>query len=406
MELKEAMEVATENLDVRPGFVGDVMAGARRRHTRRLVAITAAVALLAGVTTGVVLTRSSTSPTAASPKSADARLWSATGGDMAGRTEFIKQSLAAWNQKTKTVDSVTEVSSDAHVFWAGGSMSGPLALVVQSVRIRDSQDAQTLVGLVHDGVVTGQELVLKGDREEGLYRFGADQSMYVVLGLGRNIYWSKNPVRGPDHRYTRSWWQVVLNDGVAVVKATTAERPVFVRADTAPPEAGFIGNEYRLVPRGEAGSQKPLAPRPGLGWSNTMWATARQEPARPGSNQDKLVSEDLLRRGLMDYGATFIQWEVRAWLPDGRFAVVTETEGELLGGLYRADGTFDRALIGGLGAKGTPVPVRLVLPDGQGTILADRGALLGPEERADAWLAPPGTTEVAVLRGDTTVVPL
>lgn len=398
------MEVATENLDVRPGFVGDVMAGARRRHTRKLLTITAAVALLAGVTTGVLLPRSSTSP--AQPVSADARLWSATGGDLAGRTDLITQSLAAWKQKTQTVDLVTDVSSDAHVFWAGGTASGPVALVVQSVRTRTSQDPQTLVGLVHEGVVAGQELVHRGVREEGIYRIGADKSTYVVLGLGQNVFWSVNPVRGPDLRYSRTWWQAELNDGVAVLKAAPAERAVFVRADTAPPESGFIGNEYRLVPREEAGSPKPLAPRPGLGWSDVMWASARQEPARPGANQDKLVSEDLLRRGLMDYGATFVQWEVRAWLPDGRFAVVTETDGELLCGLYRADGTFDRALSGGLLAKGTPVPVRLVLPDGQGTILADRGTLLGPEERADAWLAPPGTTEVAVLRGDTTVVPL
>lgn len=54
MELKQAMEAATAELDVRPGFVGDVMAGGRRRHTRRLVAITAAVALLAGDRKSVV----------------------------------------------------------------------------------------------------------------------------------------------------------------------------------------------------------------------------------------------------------------------------------------------------------------------------------------------------------------
>ncbi|NKE59116.1 hypothetical protein FXN61_20785 [Lentzea sp. PSKA42] len=59
--------------------------------------------------------------------------------------------------------------------------------------------------------------------------------------------------------------------------------------------------------------------------------------------------------------------------------------------------------------KGTPVPVRLTLPDGQGTILADRNALLGTgtDEREDAWLAPPGTTEVTVWRdGSSTVIPL
>jgi len=52
-------------------------------------------------------------------------------------------------------------------------------------------------------------------------------------------------------------------------------------------------------------------------------------------------------------------------------------------------------------------PVRLVLPDGQGTMVADFGALIGPEQSKDFWLAPAGTKEVTIVRGDSsTVVPL
>ena len=96
MELKEAMEAATAELDVRPGFVGDVMAGGRRRHTRKLLAVTAAVALLAGVTTGVVLTRSSPEPVTA----ADARLTAPTSGDLSTDSRFIEQTRAVWAKCT------------------------------------------------------------------------------------------------------------------------------------------------------------------------------------------------------------------------------------------------------------------------------------------------------------------
>ncbi|RAS60722.1 hypothetical protein C8D87_111141 [Lentzea atacamensis] len=404
MELKEAMEAATAELDVRPGFVGDVMAGARRRHTRKLLSITAAVALIAGVMTGVVLTRS---PSPEPFTAADARLTAATGGDLSGKTDLIAQSLAAWKQKTQVGGGVTEVSTDAHVFWMGNTPSGPAALVAQSVRVAHAKDPQTLVGLVHGNVVVGQEIVLKEGREEGIYRFGADESTYVVLSLGRQVFWSVNPVRGPDLRYSRVWWQAVLSDGVAVVGAKLEDKAVFVRADAAPADGDVTRVGERITPREETGRQKAMVPHPGLGWTDVMWASSRQEPAKPGQSQDKLVSEDVWRRGYVDYGTEWPLWEVRAWLPDGRFAVVTEANGELVGALYQPDGTFDRALTGSLAAKGTPVPVRLVLPDGQGTLLADRNTLLGPEEREHAWLAPPGTTQVAVMRnGDTTTVPL
>ncbi|GGU53302.1 hypothetical protein [Lentzea flava] len=398
MELKEALEAATADLDVRPGFVGDVMAGARRRHTRKLLAITAAVALLAGVTTGVALTRSSPETFTAG----DVRLTAATAGDLADRTDVIEQALTAWNGKRPVP--VTEVSSDAHVFWTANTPDGPAALIAQSVRVKASAEPQTLVGLVHGTEVVDQEVVYRDGREQGIYRIGDGEATYVVLGLGERVFWSVNPVRGPDLRYSRAWQDAEIHDGVAVVRAKPAESPVFLRTTIAPAADDFSRLGERISPRQEI-EQAP--PRTGLGWSSVLWATSRQDPGKPGQSQDKLVSEDLRRRGYMDYGHPLVLWEVRAWLPDGRYAVVTETNGDLIGALYQADGTFDRVLPGGPAVRGKPVPVRLVLPDGQGTILADRNALLGPEEREGAWLAPPGTTEVTIWRsGDQVVVPL
>ncbi|MFS8096114.1 hypothetical protein LFM09_03150 [Lentzea alba] len=410
MELKEAMEAATADLDVRPGFVGDVMAGARRRHTRKLLAVTAAIALVAGVTTGVVLTRSP-EPEREPLTAADPRLTAATSGDLAGDAEYVRRSLATWGSSRSLVSGiVTEVSTDAHVFWAANTPNGPASLIAQSVRVRGTPDPQTLVGMVHDGVVVDQSVAYQGlDNERSIYRLGTANLTYVVMGLGQRVFWSVNPVRGPDQRYSREWREAEFNGGVAVVNVKPEQKAVFVRTNEAPAAQDFT--RQRLVPLQEIREATPVEPRPGLGWKDVMWASKRQEPSRPASSQDKLMSDDLVRRGYLDYDSAYASyplWEVRAWLPDGRFAVVLEMSGELIGGLYQADGTFDRVLLGGTAVKGAPLPVRVALPDGQGTILAERGALVGPEEQRDAWLAPPGTTEVSLVRSGnvTSVVPL
>ncbi|MFI6096895.1 hypothetical protein ACIA8G_15135 [Lentzea sp. NPDC051213] len=405
MELKDAMEAATADLDVRPGFVGDVMAGARRRHTRKLVAITAAVALLAGVTAGVVLTRSSPEPQTA----ADARLTATTTGDLASDAEFIKRSLAVWDRESSTGDIVSEISTDAHVFWAANTANGPASLIVQEVRVHNAPGPQTLVGLVHRGTVVDQEVSYRGaGNERGLYLVDGPEPTYVVLDLGQRVFWSANPVRGPDLRYSREWQEPSFTGGVAVVQTGAMAKPVFVRANTVPAPHDFTAEQ--LLARQEIKQMKVVEARPGLGWMDVMWASSRQEPSGPGKEPDGSRVYDLKKRGYLDYGSTpgrYVDWEVRAWLPDGRYAVVLDANGELLGALYQPDGTFDRVLPGGPAVKGAAVPVRIALPDNQGTILADRGSLLGPDERRDAWLAPPGTTEVAVFRnGATTMVPL
>ncbi|MCG8921386.1 hypothetical protein [Lentzea sp. CC55] len=127
MELRSAVEAATADLDVRPGFVGDVMAGGRRRHTRSQLALTAAVALLAGVTTGVVLTDSSPEPAVA----ADARLTATTAGDLSGGRAFISEVQALRgrpkNAGLRPYENVTEFTGPLNVFWAATTPSGPAA---------------------------------------------------------------------------------------------------------------------------------------------------------------------------------------------------------------------------------------------------------------------------------------
>ncbi|ANZ38122.1 hypothetical protein BBK82_20715 [Lentzea guizhouensis] len=412
MELKQAMETATETLDVRPGFVGDVMTGARRRHTRKLLTVTAVVALLAGLVTGVVLTGSNPAPSADDP-----RLTAATSGDLAADTEFLTRSLDVWRD-AQTVsalarNAVTDVSARPKVFWAARTPGGPAALVVQPVEAHNSEDARTMVGLVVGDAVVDSEVVQAGGQERGIYQFGPDDSTFVVLGLGRSVYWSVNPTRGPDQRWSRSWQRAETGmTGVAVLTAKRTEKPVFLRTTSEPGSKDFFAlQQERIVSAKELQLGEVLTQHPGvLGWPDVMWATRLQEPDLPGTGQDRSVVTDLQKRGYLDFGSgsgALTGWEVRAWLPDGRFATVFEASEELVAAIYHADGRFDRLLPGGPVQRDLTVPVRITLPDAQGVILAERGALLGPEERRDAWLAPPGITQVTLWQhGNTTEVPL
>ncbi|HEX8870026.1 MAG TPA: hypothetical protein VF821_30465 [Lentzea sp.] len=409
MELKQAMEAATADLDVRPGFVGDVMAGGRRRHTRKLLSVTAAIALVAGVIAGVVLTRHPSDP---NPPllTHDDRLTAATSGDLASSRTDIDQALRVWQSTQKAPDRITDFSAPAHVFWAGRTPSGPAVLIVQPVRVASTPTPMTLVGLVATitNEVVDRELLLDGERERGIYRFGKSQTTNVVLSLGKTVYWSQEPVRGEDGRLSRKWWAAETGgSGVAVVSAAPETKPVFLRADTQPADDDFL--QEPLLAKQDYGPEGPLQPHPGLGWTDSAWATDKQD--EHPQMQAFLAYRDMQRAGVLDYlvrSDKVGQWQVRAWLPDGRFASVFEANGETYAALYRANGTFDQGVAGMKTFPGHPVPARVRLPGDLGTVLVGFGSRIGPDRRLNAWIAPVGTTDTTVElpNGSSAVFPI
>ncbi|KJK47487.1 hypothetical protein UK23_20200 [Lentzea aerocolonigenes] len=398
------MEAATADLDVRPGFVGDVMAGGRRRHTRKLLSVTAAIALVAGVITGVVLTRHPSDPLLTH----DERLTAATSGDLASSRTDIEQALRVWQSTQKAPDRITDFSAPAHVFWAGRTPSGPAVLIVQPVRVASTPTPMTLVGLVATNEVVDRELLLDGERERGIYRFGADQSTNVVLTLRRTVYWSQQPVRGEDGRLSRKWWALETGGtGVAVVSTPQENKPVFVRSDTQPADDDFL--QEPLMAKQDYGPEGAFKPHTGLGWNDSVWASDKQDEHPQTKSMFSL--RDMQRAGVLDYlvaDGAFGQWQVRAWLPDGRFASVFEANGETYAAIYRANGTFSQGVAGSRTSKGARLPARVRLPDDLGTVVADFGFRIGPDRRPDAWIAPAGTTSVAVglADGDSVQVPI
>ncbi|MET9625921.1 hypothetical protein ABZX92_00530 [Lentzea sp. NPDC006480] len=403
MELKEAMEAATADLDVRPGFVGDVMLGARRRHTRKLLSVTAALALIAGVVTGVVLTRHPSDP----PHTGDERLTAATKGDLASSPD-VEQALHVWQSTQKAPARIIDFSAPAHVFWAGSTPDGPAVLIVQAVRVESTATPMTLVGLVAMNEVVDREVVLSGERERGIYRFGASQSTNVVLSLDRTVYWSQNPVRGEDGRLSRQWQAADTGGtGVAVLSAPPRNKPVFVRAEAQPAADDFL--QEPLMAKQDYGPEGAFKPNAGLGWNDSVWSSDKHD--EHPQMKSFLSLRDMQRAAVLDYlvaDGAFGQWQVRAWLPDGRFASVFEANGETYAALYRADGTFSQGVAGSATHKGERLPARVRLPGDLGTVVADFGFRIGPDRRPDAWTAPAGTAEVTVARadGDSVQVPL
>ena len=333
----------------------------------------------------------------------------ATAGDLAGDSDFITRTLVVWkgaqSEAWLSGEGVTDVSATANVFWAANTSGGQAALVAQTVRVRDSSEPQTVVGLVAEGAVAGHELVHQEfrDREIGLFRFGPGRSTYVALSLGQKVFWSTTAVRGTDNRLRREWRRADDPDGVAVVTSPASERPVIVR-DTSPPAPDDF---LRQPLQGWYEPGKAFMPHPGLGWGGQRCTS----DARPAVNPKSTSAErDLQERALLDYQVSedaSVHWSVCAWTPDQRFVQVFESYGQLYGVLYDANGVFSAAVVGGSAVKGAPLPVRVVLPDGQGTVVAEYGARIGPLERPDVWLVPADTKEVAVRRMDTVqTVPL
>jgi hypothetical protein len=102
------------------------------------------------------------------------------------------------------------------------------------VKVHTSEKPATLVGLVADGKVVNREVVLPEARHRlaGLHRFGPTGDQYVVLTLGKTVFWSQSPKRGPDHRLTRTWASAPHDqDGVVFTVVPVDERPAPDDAD-------------------------------------------------------------------------------------------------------------------------------------------------------------------------------
>lgn len=407
MQLKQAFEAVTENVDVRPGFLGDVMTGARRRRTRKLLITTAVVALIAGGVSGVLLTRTGTSGIS----TVDQRFALPTRGELAGDQRLLDGAVASLRtaQKVSGMSTTAEApkGTPTHVLWAGNTPAGRTAVVLQAQPTDKSW--ATSVGLVVNDQLISLESQTGENPQQGVFQFGPENSVFLALERAVPIQHSMRATRGSDGQLSREWRPLSMKDGVSVVTAEQGDKPLFLLAQTPPPPNDFKLDQQLLYPQQPLAAKRAYISYNGLGWNDRRFATAEPKYLPNGEVIHDLY-ETLHEIGLVDYqigSITSAQWHVIAALPDDRTALVTEFDNQLYAVIYGSDGSIQRTIVGPPVLAGGPLPVRFHLPDGLGIVLADYGSGIGPDAKSDAWLAPTNTAEVKVMTaGSTTVVPL
>jgi len=413
-ELAAALRGATEAVDTRSGFIGDVLNGARRRQVRRrngAALVIAAVVGVAGFGVGATFRNLSNPPV----EVADSRLLEPTKGDLAGDRERLEVAATAWQDATTTSwkydRAVGELRGKPHVYWAGTTQEGPAAVVMQEAKITDTPGWRTLIGLVAtdpaDGKtkVVGSPMALRDLADA--FQFGPNDRTLLVVTRDTPVFVSVGVSWSPDGLVVRQWERLTVTDGVGVLTRHGGTGPNEVRLVTSagsPTVTKAAGELYPVVASAYVASggrtDRPTTSSPSTGllpWEGTgnrrlqMEIGAPPEPPLPADVVPSVVSA-LKSGGVLDVGtaSTIANWSVVGGLPDGRSVVVVEFKEEARPSriavvLYGADGKVERT-----SSKPTDLtsalPVMIRMPDGQGWVVAAwRATLKYRTEVGGAW---------------------
>ncbi|ALG13299.1 hypothetical protein [Kibdelosporangium phytohabitans] len=190
-QLRAALRGATPDIEPRPGLTADVLRGGiRRTRVRRLTLTAAAFAAAALVTTTVTVGWQSLSkPVDPATKTL---LRGPTRGDLAGDSAFAKDVLDVWEHKPKKP--AAKVVTRPHVFWAGTTPAGRVAVVAQGTDKGDTVrglvgldvQEQTLRLLILDEPETRARAPMRG-LDMG-YRFGPDNRYVLALSKDKPLF--------------------------------------------------------------------------------------------------------------------------------------------------------------------------------------------------------------------------
>lgn len=427
-ELTRAMRDATADLRTKAGFAPQVIKGARRRRLRNRAAIAGVATVAAAVVgTGTMAAfpalfgpDSSTQNTQVA--ASRAMLTEPTRGDLASDLNFIDQALTAWNDGVRKSPNglATEVTGDPHVYWAGDTPAGRVALVVQAT------EESTAMGLI-----AGEEPTLVNEMprldvspaRSQVFLFGAGDR-YAIAPAGKDpLLISPRWELNPDGTGQRDWEPMEALDDVVAF----AELP-----EGNPPEGVRVGREgIQDAKTSRAAHELSRVTLPGtlylegwerqgkiyvetrLPWHRDLSFRIDGAKLRPQEDRDHLF--DAAERAEMQdplLDTWLSGFEVVADLQDGRHVEAFELQ-PFVGaptGFYALvtgpDWTFDQLVYGGVMNPEALLPARVELPDEQGWIVAHYQAKLrystssadGPWHDAgkDAALLPHDTEAVEV----------
>lgn len=399
-----ALRDATEDLDTRPGFIGDVLQGARRRQVRRRNTAALVIAVVVGVVGfGAGATFRDRPPPSA--EVADSRLREPTKGDLAGEPDRVRAATDAWREgitPTWRQDrGVDELRGEPHVYWVGTTQAGPAAVVMQEAKITNAPGWRTMVGLVSADAADGRTKLVGSPRDSrntaDVFRFGPGDRTFLVVARDTPVFYSLAARWGSDGLVVRQWDRLDVTDGIGVLspQGTTDPNEVRLVTSTSSPTVTKATGELEpvtasvyLATGGRSGLRSDDAAAAGmLPWKLPGGEGPRLEigsPPRPALPADVTpnMHAALKLSGMADVGttSTVASWSVIGGLPDGRSVVVSEFKdfarpSRVCLILYGTDGAFVRALTK-LTDLASPLPVAIRVPDGQGWVVAAYGSEL------------------------------
>jgi hypothetical protein len=422
-ELRVALIRATEEIQVSPSLLADVRAGGRSRLIRRRTVLGAGLAVATATVGGAVATRfvgRDPTPPVASPWFDDP-----TRGSRAGDKAYLTAVILAWQREIgPKIRDGNLVTGPPHVVWAGDTPVGPAAVVTH--RFRNPSGDPGLMGFIGpdaDGRPGPIALGGIGPARSTGFLVGERHEVLVMLDTGDRVTYSTGRTYEPDGRITRRFQPLVFSDGAAVVRVPP-QRPRLTLAvlrelpdGGAPVRRGPSEHPLANV-HDDLRRQQDTATASGqaLDWSATFLplAGAGAWPSDREALRAKLEEKDTpalnpYRDMVLTVSANPSPWYCYGTTPDGRLLSVREIQYDTdPGRLFALLSDRSRTTVaygGPIDANAVP-PVRMRLPDGQGWVVADRGAMLRHRTGDGAWqnagrdaaLLPPAATEVEVTR--------
>ncbi|MBC6449026.1 hypothetical protein [Actinokineospora xionganensis] len=444
-DLTRALRDATDDIEPRRSFTTDVVRGGRRRQFRRRMAVTGTLAVV--MAAGVVVSVAPWAPTppAITAAAPNPMLTAATRGDLAGDADLLSDAKAAFTKGMAAAPGADQPGNaligEPRVYWAGTTPAGKVAIVVQQ-RESEKGNMTDVDGTVVDlstvqriviGLVAGDQATdratlvnsawssnLGGSGAERLaFLFGPSDRYSIAFSGGPPLHVSPEWKIGDDGRGIREWMAMKDLDGISFHEFPRSVRGADVRVVRAkdPATAGYPGAlitlPASLYAEGFDRQSKPIPVRT-MDWPQDQ--PLRAGGAKAAALTDALdVGSELQAAGYGDplarVGVT--GFEVIADLPDGGSVVGIEyvpndTGSRLYLGYRDAAGKVTKWAYGGPLNAAEPLPVNVRLENGQGTLVAARGAVLRYrvdgdwiDAGKDAALLPANATQVEVTRDGT-----
>ncbi|GIG87618.1 hypothetical protein [Plantactinospora endophytica] len=418
VDVRGALRRATAHLGEPPGLLDDVRRGGRRRVVRRRGVLAAGLLVVGAASTGGVFRWAGgggrvevAAPLFDQPSR----------GDLAGNEVFVRRLLEVWRQAMADTDS--GVRGAPHVVWAGGTPAGPAAFVMQ--RTAEHPVVASPGGARLAAVAAFVESVGNGLRvmtveqvgEDGLdgnsqaALLGENRDVLLVLDVGRSVEFSGDLRFAADGRVVRTFVPVRFRDGAAVLAVPPQREKITVALFRRPGgrrDLVHLSNAWEIlfVPRRHRPS--PPLHEHVLPGAEAVWGGEPSEVVQRYVDEPDSLADFYDRWGThTNDGSPLLT--VYGVSPDGRLLLVTTVQ-------YDDHPSRVIALLGPAGEPLRPVagvvvdwsavlPVRLRLPDGQGTVVAAEGAAFGyrvvggggwRDAGRDAALLPAAAVEVRV----------